>query len=373
MNNTGRHITLVFLLICFAIAASFNCKNNYTTNPPAIDEDSTFNVLYPFWSSHDNKILFFGNIFGLDGYDLYAVDSSGGVATMLMRDSLAKGSPVLSPDGNKIAYLAAQLGRLLCCAHVWVMNIDGTGARDLTPFFSNWEYLRWSPDSRTIIFDGGIEDSGFVNYQIVAANVETGKLTQLTKGNFGNRDASYLADGKRIACLSGRIRTDYGGKVFLMNPDGTNPVPIDTTRTASADPRPSPTQNKLLFVWGLGGESDAGVYSVNVDSVPVPVERSLFHYVYRGDYINYSQWSPDGNSILYVNGDGKKDLLLMDQEGGNTQRVTTGFNVDLLSYAWSPDSKHLVFNATNDQSERTTTFIYDVDTHSVKRLNIKRK
>ncbi|MBM2840143.1 MAG: translocation protein TolB, partial [Bacteroidetes bacterium] len=209
-----KAITTVMLLF---LASSFGCKkDSLVVVPPPIISDSTFTILYPFWSPDGSKILFFGHVFGLDGYDLYEVDSSGGVARLVMRDSLAKGWPVLSPDGTKIAYLAAELGRLLCCAHVWVMNVDGSNARDLTPFFSNWEYVRWSPDSRYLTFDGGVEDSGVINYQIVKADVQSGQLTQLTRGNYGNRDATYLANGQKVAYLSGRIQTDYGGKVWVM-------------------------------------------------------------------------------------------------------------------------------------------------------------
>jgi Tol biopolymer transport system component len=189
----------------------FNEMISIVVPPPAVSQDSTFTVVGPFWSVDGSKILFFGHVFGLEGYDLYEVDSSGGVARMVMHDTLAKSEPALSPDGKELAYLAAPLDRLLCCAHVWGMEIDGTNPRDLTPFGGNFENLRWSPDSRFVIFNGGVQDSGVINYQIFRVDFQSGDAQLLTRGNFGNLDASYFPNGQEIAFVSGRIMTDYGG------------------------------------------------------------------------------------------------------------------------------------------------------------------
>lgn len=359
-----------------AILASFIACEDSVTRPPVDppDRDSAFTIISPFWSHDGSKIMFFGNVFPLEGYDLYEVDSAGGVARLIMRDSLAKSHPVLSPDGTKIAYLAAELGRLLCCAHVWVMNVDGTNARDLTPFFSNWEYVRWSPDSRYLTFNGGIKDSGIINYQIVKANVETGQLEVLTSGNHSNRDATFLPDGKRIAFRSSRIQTEYGGKVWVMNADGSDPRPIDTSRTASTYPRPSPVTNDLYFYWGLGGEGDAGIYSVNLDSVELPVQPSEFQFRNRDNYLNLAQWSPDGTWLLSLRAYSPTttDLVLFDQTGAFNRRLTTDFDVFLITNAWSKDSHKIVFKATNDNYVSTGVFAYDLTSNSSRKVSISR-
>lgn len=351
---------------------NFNCKKDATiTNAPP-NQDSAFTILHPFWSHDGRKIIFLGHVFGLAGYDFYEVDPSGGIASFIMRDSLAKNMPVLSPDGTKIAYLAAELGRHLSQAHVWVMNVDGSNARDLTPFFSNWENLRWSPDSKTLIFDGAVEDSGVINYQIVSADVQSGQLRQLTRGNYGNRDASFLSDGRKIAYLSGRIRTEYGGKVWVMNADGSDPQPIDTTRTASAYPRPSPVRNELCFQWGLGLEGDAGIYSLNLDSISLPAPQGSLRFLGGNNTHSLGQWSPDGNSMLALRGytSTTMDLVLLNHEGILSRRITNAFNV--YDYAWSADSKRIVFSASDDQNSTTSFFVFDLRTNTTSKLVIKR-
>ncbi|GEM_PF-3932942 len=362
-------------IAALALFSSLTCTEDPPTivDPPPGGRDSAFTIMYPFWSHDGSKILFIGSVFGQPGYDFYEVDSGGGVARLIMRDSLGKSHPVLSPDGSKIAYLAAEVGRLLCCAHVWVMNVDGTNARDLTPFFSNWEYLRWSPDSRYVIFDGGVKDSGVINYQIVRANVQTGDIELLTSGNYGNRDATYLPDGKRIAYRSGRIQTDYGGKVWVMNADGTDPRPIDTSRTASTYPRPSLVDNALYFYWGLGLEENAGLYSLNIDSVSLPSPDSLFRFVHPDNYLNLGQWSPDGTFLLSARAYSSSliDLVTLDRTGLE-RRLTNGLRVYLHNYAWSPDSENLVFMASDDGNQTISIFGFDFGTSMISKIRITR-
>jgi Tol biopolymer transport system component len=369
-----KHISKQILLCVFTgmMVISLQCKKDSTVVQPPPPADSTLGLGNPFWSKDGKSIFGFSGNLQTDGDDLYKVDSSGGVAKLVMRDNLAKDSPLLSPDGTKIAYLAAKRGYLLSNAHVWSVNSDGTNAHDLTPLGGNWENIRWSPDSRYILFDGGIEDSGTVNYQIARADLQLGVVILLTRAmTYGNRDAGYLADGQRIAYLSGKVMTDYGGKIWVMGSDGTSPVPLDTTSTASAYPRPSPARNEVYFAWGLGGESDAGTYSINLDSVTLPASKSSFRYVSTG-VSQFMQWSPDGNLIVYPMATSSTgfDLFVMNRDGGNANRLTNGIKIFWPKYGWSSDSKHVVFAGTDDQYESVHVFVVDLKTNTLRRLAI---
>ncbi len=360
-------LAITFLLL--------SCRNNELcpTCPPT-SGDSLVLISYPIWSKDGKTIFGFGGTEGLQGDEIWQVDSSGGFARRILRDSLSKWSLTLSPDGLKLAYEAAPYGSLLCCAHVWVVNIDGTNAHDLTPWPGNWDHIRWSPDSRYLIFDGGVMDSGASNYQIARADVQTGEVKLLTRAsNYSNLDATYLSDGQRIVYLSGRIMTDYGGKVWVMNADGTNPAPIDTSPTASAYPRPSSVRNDLYFFWGLGGEGDRGEYAVNLDTTVLPTLKSSFHNIYKYA-LDKMQWSPDGNFILYpvATSTLALDLFLMNRDGTNQRQLTSGFYVYWGPYAWSPDSKRLLIDAHDLNKQKYALYIFDLPTNTLRTVNIKR-
>src|ERR1041385_2021719 len=372
VQSDWRNILSIISILLLPAISLFGCRKDdpIIFRPPPPSEDSTFVLREPFWSVDDKKIFGLRGNFKTDGDDLYEVDSAGGRARLVLRDSLSKTKPILSPDGLKIAYLAAETGRLLCYAHVWLINVDGTNAHDVTPFGGNWDEIRWSPDSRTIIFSGGVEDSGEVHDQIVTVDSRTGEVKLLTRGKFSSFDASFTADGNRITFESGRIITDYGGKVFVMDADGRNPIRVDTSKTASQDPLPSPARNEMIFQWGLGGESDAGEFLINLDSVSIPAQKSSFLFIPQGGGNPWTKWSPDGNLLLFPNGVGtlEKSLNLADRYGRNFRRLTNNINVSY--YDWSKDSKRIVFSGTDLQSNVFDIFIYYLESNTMRRLKI---
>lgn len=56
--------------------------------------------------------------------------------------------PRISPDGRQVAYLAVRDG----VANVWVMNIDGTDAHQVTFRSAGCGRVRWSPEGRDLAF-----------------------------------------------------------------------------------------------------------------------------------------------------------------------------------------------------------------------------
>jgi Tol biopolymer transport system component len=158
-----------------------------------------------------------------------------------------------------------------------------------------------------------------------------------------------------------------------MNVDGSDLVPLDTTRTASNTVRVSPIRNEIYFAWGLGGETDAGVYALDLDATTLPAEPSSFHYLYTGDHFNLAQWSPDGEFLLFPKGNPYSDLYVLHRDGSGIRRLTTGLAVHLFSYAWSPDSQRLVFMASDDGNRTVHLFTFDLNTNSLRRLVITRK
>ena len=57
--------------------------------------------------------------------------------------------PVWSPDGGRISFVSQENGS----DDIWVINADGSGARNLSRNVWEWEkHPSWSPDSRRIAF-----------------------------------------------------------------------------------------------------------------------------------------------------------------------------------------------------------------------------
>ena len=98
-------------------------------------------------------------IAGADGR-IYAIRLADGVARRLTEDSHRNESPLPSPDGSKIAWMATDSGlHSYSIRNLYVMNADGShvkllaGALDRDP-----AHPQWSADSRTVYFIA--DDSG---------------------------------------------------------------------------------------------------------------------------------------------------------------------------------------------------------------------
>ncbi len=112
------------------------------------------------WSPSGAEILFVSNretrqdLFF--NYDLFTVRPDGGAIRRLTATESAEYVPRWSPDGSKIAYLATRRGltdleTTMEDTHVWVINADGSGRRDVGAAVDNRQ-LRpsWSPDGSSI-------------------------------------------------------------------------------------------------------------------------------------------------------------------------------------------------------------------------------
>lgn len=329
-------------------------------------------LMYPSGTSDASKFIGVIDEPSSGGSILVEADIESGSLAPLYRDSLEKRLPSFSPDGKRMIYLAAPAGRLWYSAHVFLVDRDGTHARDLTPGDGNWDSPGWSPDSRSIVFSGPVKDSGEIHRQIVLTDAATGKSRLLTRGRSDSFGPRFLADNRRIAFQSDRIRTEYGGKVFLMDFSGGGAVPVDTSPVASADPLPSPVSSEVLFYWGLGMEEDRGDYVIDADSVTLPADPSGYRLIHRENIGSSSRWSPDGTMLHFLFADGLPgaDLFVMSPLGGGVRRLTAGYDVDPRSHAWSGDSGRIFFVGREPGSRAYGNFVYDFTTKSIRQLKL---
>ncbi len=87
--------------------------------------------------------------------------------------------PTFSPQGDKIAYLAAEDGPESSRFTLYVQDVSGE-TTDATAFgeFEQVYQLEWSPDGRRVVFSAGPYGEQF----IVEADVQTGETRQLASG-----------------------------------------------------------------------------------------------------------------------------------------------------------------------------------------------
>ena len=135
------------------------------------DEPQASWAYWPAWSPDGSSITFLSSQGGVQG--IYALDVAGGGMRLLSPEG---GESSWSPDGARIAYTVADTTGDF--SHIWVMDADGGGARQLTSS-EVWDRTpTWSPDGSRIAFARQTEQE--TRYDIYIVPAEGGDVERVT-------------------------------------------------------------------------------------------------------------------------------------------------------------------------------------------------
>ena len=194
-------------------------------------------------------------------------------------------SVAASPDGRQLA-IDLQGG-------LWLVPSAGGVARRITDEYNDARQPAWSPDGRTIAFQG-FRDGGF---HVWTVGVDGLGLRQLTNGPFDDREPTYSRDGTRIAFASDRSsagNADNAGNYDIWTLDLTSGALTQVTRDAGDDYMPSwsPDGTEIAFV----GTRDRATRVLAV-TVATGLERVVATSRGRADA---PSWGPSGALVHYA-------------------------------------------------------------------------
>jgi Tol biopolymer transport system component len=249
--------------------------------------------------------------------------------------------PAWSPDGKKIAYSSAH-GNL----EIYVMNADGDKEINLTNHLSEDYDPTWSPDGKRIAFTS--ERDG--NREIFVMNADGSNPINLTNSSIEEQEPAWSPDGTKIAMIVKMPELRQSRILHVMNADGTNRKQLfefpDYVNSSESPNKPgtmsipawSPDGTQIAFGWK--GE----IYVVHPDGTE-PVQLS--------DTPTWSfapSWSPQGTHITFntENTDRTSVDLMVMEANGNDQRLLLDYVQDTLWPAWSPDGTRIAFSSGSD-------------------------
>jgi len=250
--------------------------------------------------------------------------------------------PMVAPDGR--VYWIGDMGDAKT-ANVWTMDSDGGGKRSLTRFEGDGvRAAALSADGDRLVFEQGLHlwtldtaggDPVRLRIDVAADRVENPVVVEMKSGDAD--ELAVSAAGEEYALvIEGEIvlvSKELGGRAVVAIPGAWRERDI-SFRPGGAD--------TLLLVTDRGGE-DAVCLLVAEDEDVSPLRAARNHRLVEltdDDHPCTSPlWSPDGERIAYVRGNG--DLRVMDADGGHDRSVSASWN--LGDVAWSPDGRWLAF------------------------------
>jgi TolB protein len=162
--------------------------------------------------------------------------------------------PHVSPDGRRIAYTTPDEG---------IAVLELATGRETVLATRRSVSSRWAPDGRRLL--SWSDRSG--THELWTINVDGSGAEQLSDGGGGYHEADWSPDGRRIG---GRRVIGDGGDRWTINADGTGAALLFAGERMDSDPRWSPDGTRITF-FRMITDPDDDLLAVKVDGSDLQV------------------------------------------------------------------------------------------------------
>ena len=338
---------------------------------------------------------------------IWMVPTAGGDGIAMTAEKESSSHPRWSPDGKYLAFLSRRSeGK----TQVWLLNRTGGEAQQLTEAIQDVEDFTWSPDSkrmvlllkdpspeeleeaktkakekpgsdakddaksrraktpRPIVVDRYRFKTDTIGYldrrrtHLYVLDVVTKAVTQVTSGDFDDRQPAWSPDSKLLAFTSNRSTPDpdrtYDTNIWVVAADnadkGAHLTQVTTNPGADEQPSWSPDGKWITYVTKL----DPKLFQYGTLHVAISPAAGGQSKVLTQSFDRMSRWprfSPDGQFIYFIaDDDGTVDLCRLPAAGGEITRSVPG-RVVVSSYSIAKSGALAVLVATLDRPSELYT------------------
>ena len=248
------------------------------------------------------------------------------------------GAPVVSPDGQWIAYTVSHVdsGEDKNVTDLWMVSWDGTQDIQLTRGKDGAGDPRWSPDGRWLAFTSGREGEA-KGTQVWLLDRRGGEAMQLTDVKDNLHDFRWSPDSKQLLLTIQQREEPEPEKGAKPKPP--KPIVLDRFHFKQDVQGFLTDKQAHLFLFDIGSKK-----LTKLTNAPMTGSGS---YAETG-----AEWSPDGKQIAFISNQSapdpdrvdNADVFVVNAAAGAVPRKLTSFlGPDEGPVTWTPDSQHILY------------------------------